>query len=230
MKFLLLLILFISGYTISLAQARVQYDSASVQVRPINPQVINAYKQDKNFQYRQEEAPAPNLWERFKAWVWYKIAQLMRTRSGKVTVWTLVVIVALAVIAFFVFKVMGMSRDSLFARNSDDSLPYSITSDDIHAISFDEAIQQAIGNGDFRQAIRLLYLQSLKRLSDRGYIEWKINKTNSDYINEVRERQWHSLFRMLTMRFEYAWYGERNIDKNDFENLRGEFRQLYNQL
>jgi hypothetical protein len=144
--------------------------------------------------------------------------------------WTVFIIVGVAVIAYFIFKVVGMKEGGLFGRSSKDSLDYSISSDDIHKISFEEAIQDAIASSNFRLAIRLMYLQSLKKLSDSGYINWQLNKTNTDYLQETRDKKWHSLFSSLTYNFEYTWYGEAAINKDRFGVVQQQFQQFNNQL
>ncbi|HKG69709.1 MAG TPA: hypothetical protein VKA92_12630, partial [Segetibacter sp.] len=83
---------------------------------------------------------------------------------------------------------------------------------------------------NFRLATRLLYLQSLKILSDKGYIQWQLNKSNNDYIREVTGKPWHSLFKKLTYSFEYTWYGEMNLANDEFQNLQVQFQQFNNQL
>lgn len=212
------------------SQRRVQIDSSKIQERSINTEALQKIRENEDFQYDRYKEPPRSIWDRFWSWVWYKIDQLMSTKPGKITVWTVIILLAVAAIVFFVMKVMGMNKAGLFARESDSAIQYNLSSDDINQISFEQAIEQAILQGNFRLALRLLYLQSLKKLSDKGYIDWQINKTNSDYIFEVLNKPWHPLFKSLTRKFEYTWYGEMNIGKDDFENLQLQFQQFNNQL
>ena len=228
MKFLLLFILLLPR--LSFAQKHVKMDSSNVAVRSFNPHKLEEFKKDSDFQYDRLQEPVKSLWDRFWEWFWWQVYEIMRTKAGKRTVWTIVTILAVAAIVFFVVKVMGMKDGGLFGRNSNGDLPFTTSSEDINNISFDEAIREAIENRNFRLAIRLLYLQSLKQLSDKGYIEWQINKTNSDYIMEVAGKPWQSLFKKLTYNFEYTWYGEMNIDNEHFQNLNMQFQQFNNQL
>ena len=144
--------------------------------------------------------------------------------------WTVFIIFAVATILFFVFKVMGMNRQALFGRDGSGSLDYSVSAEDIHNISFDEAISEAIASGNYRLAIRLLYLQTLKKLSEKGIITWQINKTNSDYLKEVSQQKWSPLFSSITNNFDYTWYGEMPVDKEHFEEVRQQFTTLNNEL
>ncbi|HEX8278285.1 MAG TPA: DUF4129 domain-containing protein [Segetibacter sp.] len=205
-------------------------DTSAVQLREINENALNKFRQDEDFQYNRYLEPPKSLLEKFWLWFWSRVTEMMRTKQGRITTWTLLILLSLAIIIFFVIKVMGMNKGGLFARSSESDLPYTISADDIHTISFNDAVNEAIQKGNFRLALRLLYLQSLKTLSDKGYIDWQINKTNSDYLSEVNNRPWHALFKTLTLRFEYTWYGERNIGKDDFKSLQLQFQQFNNQL
>jgi hypothetical protein len=228
MKFLLLFILLLPG--LSFAQRHVKMDTSKVDIRSFNSQKLRDFKNDRDFQYDRLQEPVKSLWDRFWEWFWWQVREIMRTKAGKRTVWTTLTILAIAAIVFFVIKVMGMKDGGLFGRNSNGDLAFTTSSEDINNISFDEAIRKAIEDRNFRLAIRLLYLQSLKQLSDKGYIQWQINKTNSDYIMEVAGNPWQSLFKKLTYKFEYTWYGEMNIGNEEFQNLNVQFQQFNKQL
>jgi hypothetical protein len=218
------------AYTESSAQKKVEMDSSVITIRNIPQDALQKLKQDEDFQYNRYTEEPKSLWNKFWLWFWSRIEQILATKQGRITVWTVLILLAVAVIAFFIMKVTGMNKSGLFGRTSDSDLPYIISDDDIHNISFNDAIHEAIQKGNFRLALRLLYLQSLKKMSDRGYIDWQINKTNSDYLFEVVNRPWHSLFKTLTLKFEYTWYGEMNLGKDDFESLQLQFQQFNNQL
>ncbi len=229
MKFLVLFILLLPG-SLSHAQKHVVLDTSAIAVRSFNNKELQEFKNDTNFQYNRWSEPPPNFWARFWKWVWWKIGEILSTKSGRRTVYTGVIIIAVAVLVFFVMRVMGMSKSSLLSRKSNDALPFTISLEDINSISFEDAIRDAIQSRNFRLAIRLLYLHSLKQLSDKGYIQWQIDKTNADYIMEVADKPWQSLFKKITYSFERAWYGEVNIGTEEFEQLNVQFQQFNNQL
>jgi hypothetical protein len=230
---LLFILLFFSGKAL-FAQLPLQMDTAFIEGRSFKKEAINELKKNRDFQYDNDNKPELSWWERFWQWFWkwfwYYINQLLKTKEGKTTLWTLFIIFGVSMIVFFVMKVTGMNKDGLFGRNGNSGLDYTTGSDDIHGISFEEAINQAIADGNYRLAIRLLYLQALKKLSDKSFIQWQINKTNSDYLGEVASKPWFSSFRMLTHSFEYTWYGEAQVSEDRFRDLRNQFQQFNNQL
>ena len=70
-------------------------------------------------------------------------------------------VVALLLIVWFIYK----KRPELFMR-SKRTLPYRVEEDTIYGVDFQKEIDAAVFRNDYREAVRLLYLQTLKFLSD----------------------------------------------------------------
>ncbi|MDW8333553.1 MAG: DUF4129 domain-containing protein [Bacteroidia bacterium] len=87
-------------------------------------------------------------------------------------------------------------------------------------VDFDRLIAQAVAERKYRWAVRYLYLKTLRLLSDGGLIVFQADKTNRQYEKELEEPL-RSKFRELTRRFDYAWYGRREVTEAEFaENVR----------
>lgn len=80
--------------------------------------------------------------------------------------------------------------------------------------------------GNYRLVVRLLYLKTLKQLSDRELIHWLPEKTNQAYVLEIADQAKQQEFAQLTTQFEYIWYGEFFIDKNSFAPIQESFHQF----
>jgi hypothetical protein len=67
--------------------------------------------------------------------------------------------------------------------------------------------------GEFRAALRALYLAVLSSLHRRGAIEYDAARSNWDYVRAFKGAL-HELppFRSLTLRFDFAWYGRLGAD------------------
>ena len=52
--------------------------------------------------------------------------------------------------------------------------PYTVGEDTIYGVDFAERIAYALARTDYREAVRLLYLQTLKQLSDGKRIDWQL--------------------------------------------------------
>lgn len=78
-----------------------------------------------------------------------------------------------------------------------NALPYAVEEDTIYGVDFVRGIADALSRSDYREAVRLLYLQTLKQLSDEKRIDWQLYKTPTQYVYEVRM----PAFRQLTNHF-----------------------------
>jgi len=206
------------------------YDSSAIQARSFGPEKIKSYKEDPDFQYNRYKEPPKSLWDRFWEWFWNKIGEMLSTEGGSATFKTVLILLAVLVIGFFIYKLTGMNRASLFKRNSGSVSGYTVSDENIHSINFTQAISQAIQNNDYRLAVRLLYLQSLKMLADKNLINWQLNKTNIAYIDELQGSTYQSSFSNLTLQFESNWYGDMPIDATEFNAVHEQFNQFNSQL
>ena len=88
---------------------------------------------------------------------------------------------------------------------------------------YNDLIQEAESKNNFNLAVRYLYLQSLKRLSDRELILFAPDKTNNLYVQELYGQNYQHEFASLTLNYEYAWYGKFAIDSMRYQKLKDEF-------
>jgi hypothetical protein len=99
----------------------------------------------------------------------------------------------------------------------------SLSAEDIRELDYEKEIASAIASGNFRLATRLLYLSTLKQLEASGLISFKPEKTNHDYLLELRETNHYRNFFRLTRDFEYVWYGQFNLSEEGFARVQKEF-------
>lgn len=79
-------------------------------------------------------------------------------------------------------------------------------------------------NGAFREAVRILYLMYLKNLHQIGVLRLRINKTNRDYAQEIKDEQDYKCFRKLSRLYDYVWFGQFNIAEPEFSQIEKEFK------
>jgi hypothetical protein len=84
-------------------------------------------------------------------------------------------------------------------------------------------IHEAELKKDFNLAIRYLYLQMLKRLTDNELINFSPDKTNDKYVYELSGKNYQQQFARLTLNYEYVWYGKFLIDANKYHQVKEEF-------
>jgi hypothetical protein len=142
-------------------------------------------------------------------------------------------IILLAVVVV-VLLMRGLLGSDLKVKNKKikkvDQIDIERIEEDIENADLPDFIRQALANEQYALAIRLYYLAALKELSLRKDIRWKKDKTNLDYLREMRSSEHYSSFKSLTAIFERVWYGERMLDREGFQQLEPDFQLFINQL
>lgn len=134
-------------------------------------------------------------------------------------------ILAIGLFGYLVYRLF-LSNSSFLSRNR-KNVAADITVAQEEAISDpDSLLQHAIKSGNYRLAVRYLYLESLKRLSEKKFIEINTNKTNYEYVTEVRRHKFANEFASLTLQYEYVWYGEYPVDERLFVQIQSGFTQF----
>ncbi|MEO6524735.1 MAG: DUF4129 domain-containing protein [Mucilaginibacter sp.] len=224
---------------------QLKIDSTQLQIRQFNAAELNKYRNDPDFNYKTEKA-AITLWDRFWEWVWHIwtnfwiwVGELLKKLFGNASIGAksataikyLIIAIFAFMVVYIIFKLLGINLLSLFKKKKDDgAIPYTESIENIHEISFDEAIEGALAIKNYRLAVRLLYLRCLKQLSDNNLIHWKIDKTNTDYLNELTNEEQRRQFVLVTRQFEYIWYGDFPVDSHSFENINSIFQEFKRRL
>lgn len=208
---------------------KIPADSLRLKVRSLPAGALKKYRDDDAFDYRQQRPEGMSLWDRFWYWVYQRGNHAGRAWEIfiKVLLWGL----CITAFVYTIVKLAGMSGISLFVGSTkQEGLDYDVTEDDIYAIDFKQAIAEATGNGNYRMAIRLLYLQTLRRLADRELIRWKLNKTNDIYAQELAGSNYYNDFARLTRVYDYAWYGDFPVHEEQFAEVQEHFQTFQRQL
>lgn len=115
---------------------------------------------------------------------------------------------------------------SVFKTETKTIEGFSYVEEDIKQIDFDKLVKDALKSNNYRLATRYLYLKSLKVLANKKTIEWHFEKTNTDYINEIKDHKLKTLFKRVSYIYDYVWYGEFPIDEVSFKKNQDDFNQL----
>ena len=135
-------------------------------------------------------------------------------------------IIAIGLFCFLVYRLF-LSNSSFLSRNKRNIASDITVVREENTNDPDVLLRNAIKSGNFRLAVRYLYLQSLQRLSERNFIEINSNKTNYEYVAEMRKHKFANEFASLTLQYEYVWYGEYPVDERLFEQIQNGFTRFY---
>ena len=98
------------------------------------------------------------------------------------------------------------------------------------SVDYTRLLNTAINNKDYRLATRYLYLQSLQKLMIAGAISYSQDKTNYQYLIELKNQPYRKEFSLLTLHYEYAWYGDFLLDEAGFTILQKKFASFNKQV
>ena len=96
--------------------------------------------------------------------------------------------------------------------------------------AYDSLIASAVMNKNYRLAIRYSYLQTLKKLAGTGLLQFAPDKTNYQYVNELRGRPWQNDFAAITLNYEYVWYGKFDIEEHVYRRLAADYKNFNQKL
>ena len=146
---------------------------------------------------------------------------------------TLLWLIIIGGFAAFVIIYLSNSNVGLFRRKdsaikSEDELETETSN--IFEINYPREIEKAISKGNHRFAVRLLFLQLLKNMSAKNIIQYKPDRTDFDYLLQTYSTKYYNDFFRLTRTYEYAWYGQFDIDPDKFNLIHRDFETFYNKL
>jgi len=138
--------------------------------------------------------------------------------------------IAIAVLAFVLWKIISaqMRLKNPTIKKQVQTLEQAV--EDIHESDLERFLREALETNNYKLAIRVYYLMAIKTLSEKELIKWKKDKTNSAYVNEMRESSHFENFREITNKFERVWFGENAISKRGFELLQPKFTNFIKQI
>lgn len=198
-------------------------DTSDVELRIPSENVIEKYRADKDFIYNRVKNPT-GFWEIISAWINAFLQRLYHSKGFQLVmnyIGYLIVLTAMIIVVFILYK--SRLRGILYSQKVIDPFKFNEVKENIHELDFDSVIADALNKKEFRTAVRFYYLKTLKLLSDNGLIDWKINKTNSQYIKEIKESGLKRSFSDLTNLFEWIWYGNMIIEESLFEDAKNIF-------
>lgn len=201
-------------------------DSFRVSERTLPAGYADKLKKDKNFWYADADLQKEEIKE--------KNDDKQYVPLGRRTwVQTLLWILIIGGFAGAIMWYLAESNVGLFRKKKSpgpgsqfpDEMP-----EDIFSINYQQEIDKATAQGNYRVAVRLMYLRLLKELSDRHIIKYKQDKTNLDYLVQLHSTPYYRPFFRLTRHFEYSWYGHFEVEEGAYRVIAGEFNNLEHEI
>jgi hypothetical protein len=195
---------------------------------------------------REEEVvmEAPGWWQRFLKWLGELLEKWFRksdptpaTRrpfgglGGEGLANLLVVLIAgtvLGVLAVVLLRALRQDRQADGSEGLEVSTLHAaaLATHSANALSrppesWAGLADELAARGEYREAVRNLYLALLSRLHHEGVIHYDTTLSNWDYLRQFKHRrEWLPSFRELTRRFDFAWYGNLPVGAEGYRDFR----------
>lgn len=192
--------------------------------------IINGFKADDNFIYAQPPAASPNLLKVLFNKIFQWLIFVFGNEGFAWLVLIIMSIIGVAGLGFAFYGIFGVGKTIPIFSKEVNGLDYSVKDENIHELNFVDEIDIAVEQKDYKRAIRLLYLYTLKLLADHKIIDWMPSKTNHDYLYEIQNDGFQQQFSTLSYYFEYVWYGDFQAEAKQFKEMKNAFSGLKNNL
>ena len=200
-------------------------------------QDFNKKYQDSDFQY-EEKTLEKNWWDRFKEWLAGIVRNLFSFTSDEASMTFVAYVLrflAILVIGFVVYlivkAILNKEGKWIFGKNSDKKvINYSDVEKNLQLVDFEKLIEATLLSGEKRLSIRYFYLWLLKKLAAKEIIVWDLEKTNSDYLYEIKDSRIKDEFSYLSYLYNYIWYGEFELDDETFNKAKTAFETAIKSL
>jgi len=172
------------------------------------------------------------LLQQIQQWFWEWIARLFGGRQIAIAnspliyvIAGVIVIVLALVIGFFLRGLLA----NLVAETSAPPDPHA-ADEDLSAEAARLKAQALSGAGDYRTAVRYLYLSALLLLEERGLLRYNRTLTNREYLRTVAHLpELSAILRDVVEVFDQVWYGYHPLDEGAYTRYAERVAELQKQ-
>lgn len=211
-RWIIALILAVMPFAHLSAQDEAQQETP-LEIRQFDGEKLKEYADDPDFDYQVYKEVEKGAFQRFidrvRRW-WTRLWQSSTTQDVMDKILYLIGFIALI---FFIIRLFGIESNSIFKPSGAHKREFKISEEELSKINFEEEIAKLLSQGLWKQAIRYIYLFSIKFLSDEGVITVKKDKTNYEYVYEISESKLRNHFADLSYLYDYTWYGHFQADE-----------------
>ncbi len=205
--------------------------NSEIEIRIPDPEVIQGFAEDSDFQYEGLPENPDSLRDRLVALLFRWINFLFGNPVGNFLLRVVLYGFVIALVLAIINQAIGGNLINIFnKKKTGEAFDLNIQEQNINDIDLQGLLNEAIANSNYSIATRYIYLIVLKLLNEKELITWSIEKTNFDYERELSGHRLSSSFNSLTYYYEYVEYGDFNIDKTKFAKVTALYQNLESEL
>lgn len=200
------------------------------QRKPPDPATLVHILARPEFQWPEAQpSPLAVWWRRLRErlWEWLSGTFAIGNAGGVVSQFLLPGLAALALLAALAYAFRGV----LAGFVSEAEVGVDAESDEsLTAVVALKRAQRLSAAGDYRTAVRYLYLSSLLLLEERGLLRYNRSLTNREYLRSLAHMpQLAAVFRDIVEVFDRVWYGFQPLDQAQYDRYAARVGDLQHQ-
>jgi len=197
------------------------FGQPKVEERSFLPQSLSNYRNNPDYQYHREHYQSTPKEDPKADFDLEDIDLAPTSRSAASTILRILFwVVVTSLVLFLIYQAMGVNWRGLFRKKErlqGTNLPVVGEWDDLETMDLQSRLKEALESGQYRHAIRILYLDTLLRLQEDGLIRTQRDKTNHAYLQELGESRAKHAFQELLWLYEKTWYGEFPVERLHYD-------------
>ncbi len=192
--------------------------SLNESARRVSEKQLERYKKNPEYAYANDS----EYWRKEPP---HEPGLLFRILNSPVTFWIFISVIALLIL-YGMYQLAVENNFTLLirtGRKKTENTDPGLTRD---KINFDEVIRINQADGNYRVAIRFLYLRLIQVLHEKSGIAFSDSSTNAEITRAIGSNPEASTFRWLATAYEYVYYGEFVPNQETYFLLKNKFDGL----
>lgn len=143
-------------------------------------------------------------------------------------IWFIIIATFLGAVFYFLLqhKINLFVPPSASAAQNDNEEMH----ENIFKLSYAQLLRNAEQEQDYRVGIRLLFLQTIKILSETKYIQYQPDYTNLHYLQQLHQSKLYNEFSLLIRSYEYVWYGKFELSHERYTSIKNSFLMFQHKI
>jgi len=181
---------------------------------------------DRSLHYGREPVQVTGFWSRWFVRIMKVLGTILNQKATPVILY----LVVFSSCAYILIRFLRGEAETVWQSNKENSLLFTEEGSQITGTDLAALLHEEISAGNYNKAVRILFLQSIQQLANKGLILLHQEKTNSDFLHEINDSGIRNQFRELTRIYEFLWYGNQAVDQSYFDRIALQFHLFNNQI
>lgn len=210
-------------------------DTSFIEQKSFDKKTLENYRNSGDFNY-DEVKKEPNFLQKIWNWIKKVLIKILtwilgdfNKASGVLAQILRIIpyIIALLVMLFLIKMFLRVNtRNIIEGKTNISAVKFNTEEELIKSENLEELIKEAINNKNYRLSVRYYYLYLLQQMTEQNIIVWQQQKTNEDYIKEIKTKALQDDFIRSTRLYDFVWYGNFDISEDQFSRAEKLFNNM----